>query len=151
MARVSTALTLLGTLLACAFLWPAGLNVLPEAAARPAEAAAEPKNDPMRPPMVLRAAATPAAANGTGAAPAPAPAHLLPVLQGTRRSAQGTWLALLDGRWRAVGERHGEAVVTAVRPTEVQLTAGGQGLTVKLQAFQSQTNGITPGNKQDRP
>lgn len=103
----------------------------------------------MRPPASLQAS-TPASPANLAVASTPA-ADALPVLQGTRRNQQGTWLALLDGRWRAVGERHGDAVLSSVRATEVQMSMGSQRLTIKLDTAAPQPLGITPGIKQDRP
>ena len=61
-----------------------------------------------------------------------APAADTPRLQATRRNDRGVWIALIDERWRAVGERHGQATVAAIRAGDVVLTEGSQRLTLTL-------------------
>lgn len=100
---------------------------------------ATPLNDPMRPqgasaataPRPVSAGAGPGA-NPSASPAAPEPAEVLPRLQATRRSDQGVWVALIDDRWRSVGERHGDSVVASIRAGDVVLTHGSQRTTITL-------------------
>lgn len=90
-------------------------------------------SDPMRP---AQSTASLPGINPAGAADSsnPEAAAALPQLQATRRTGQGPWLALIDGRWRAQGERHGNHLVAAVNAKGVVLETAGQRRTYTLQA-----------------
>jgi hypothetical protein len=98
---------------------------------------AKPLSDPMRPFGALASPGQRPTAGGpasTTASPAAAePSAAQPRLQATRRNEQGVWVALIDERWRSVGERHGDSVVSAIRAGDVVLTQGSQRTTIALQ------------------
>jgi len=89
--------------------------------------------DPMRPSASVQTfSASPTAKPGSDA-PAVSTTLESPRLQATRRNDKGVWIALIDERWRSIGERHGQATVAAIRAGDVVLTEGSQRLTLTLQ------------------
>jgi hypothetical protein len=121
-AAVVLAACVAGTLAAVGTaLWPGTAG----AADAPA-----PGRDPMRP----AAAAAPAGTDAAASPPAAAESEPggLPQFQATHRTADGRRAALLDGRWRAVGERVGDLRVAAVGEADVVLARGSERITLSL-------------------
>lgn len=89
--------------------------------------------DPMRPAMPATArASTAPAATAPRAVEALVDDRGLPRLEATHRSASGRRAALLDGRWRTVGEAVGGLRVAAVGEADVVLTRGDERITLSL-------------------
>lgn len=87
--------------------------------------------DPMRPSPVAAAPAG-VAVEARDAALDPGEGGGLPRLEATHRSAAGRRAALIDGRWRAVGDAVGDLRVVAVGEADVVLTRGGERVTLSL-------------------
>lgn len=106
--------------------------MVPLAAAQGTEPRVSFTSDPMRPSPVAAAGAMPlTAAAGTAATDAVDDSGL-PRLEATHRSAAGRRAALIDGRWRAVGDTVGELRVASVGEADVVLTRGGERVTLSL-------------------